>query len=97
MRLATEIVESLVEGLYSFIEDSRNSGRHDGGLESVQSKKLFSIDWENRMKFWRAVFEKSVLTIFVLLWRYILVQNWFKLVMLPSEPISLNQGGTMAD
>ena len=30
--------------------------------------KLFSIDWENSMKFWRAVFEKSALTIFVLLW-----------------------------
>ena len=31
-------------------------------------EKLFSIVWENRMKFWRAVFEKSVLTLFVLLW-----------------------------
>ena len=31
-------------------------------------EKLFFIDWENRMKFWRAVFEKSVSTISVLLW-----------------------------
>ena len=68
MRVATEIVKSLVEVLYSFIEQARNSGRHDGGLASLQRKKLFSIGWENSMKFWRAVFEKSALTIFVLLW-----------------------------
>ena len=68
MGFVTKIVMSLVEVLYSFIEESRNSGRHDGGLASVERKKLFSIDRENRVKFWRTVFEKSVLTIFVLLW-----------------------------
>ena len=36
MRFATKIVKSLVEVLYSFIEESRNSGRHDGGLASVE-------------------------------------------------------------
>ena len=38
MRLATEIVKSLVEVSYSFIEESRNSARHDGGLASVEWK-----------------------------------------------------------
>ena len=31
-------------------------------------RQSVSVDWENIMKFWGAVFEKSVLTIFVLLW-----------------------------
>ena len=69
MRLATKIVKSLVEVLYTFIEQARNSGWHDGGLASVKWKKNMLISWENSMKFWRAVFEKSLLTIFVLLWQ----------------------------
>ena len=57
MRLATEIVESLVEALYSFIEDSHNSGRHDGGLASVQSKNgsplIEKIEWNSDEPFLR--------------------------------------------
>ena len=38
MRFATKIVKSLVEVLYSLIEESRNSEGHDGGLASVEWK-----------------------------------------------------------
>ena len=68
MRLGTKIVKSLVEVLYSFIEQARNSGRHDGGLASVKWKNcapfVEKIEWNSDEPF----FEKSVLTIFVLLW-----------------------------
>ena len=50
-------------------------------------EKLFSIDWESNMKFWQAVFEKSVLTIFVLLWP-LAIQFGTKLVSTPHVAIS---------
>ena len=60
MRVATEIVKSLVEVLYSFIEQARNSGRHDGGLASVEWKNcsllVEKIAWNSDEPFLRNPF-----------------------------------------
>ena len=60
MRLATKIVKSLVEVLYLFIEESHKSGRHDGGLASVEWKKcsplIEKIEWNSDEPFWEIHF-----------------------------------------
>ena len=55
-----KIVKSLVEVLYSFIEESRNWGRHDGGLASVEWKNcsplIEKIEWNSDEPFLRNPF-----------------------------------------
>ena len=88
MRLATEIVKSLVEVLYSFIEESRNSGRYDGSLASVESKKCSPLIEKNRMKFWGAVLLETRFNNFVL-WP-LAIQFGTELVLTLHAAISAN-------
>ena len=85
MRLATEIVKPLVEVSYSFIEESRNSGRHDGGLASVEWKNssplIEEIARNSDEPFLRNPFQQY-LCCYGHLW-YILVQNWSYLFRCP--------------
>ena len=77
IRLAAEIVKSLVEVLYSFIEQARNSGRHDGGLASVEWKNcsplIENIEWNSDEPFLRNPFEQYLSYGHL---RFNLVQNW---------------------
>ena len=67
MRLATKLWSLLLKCIFiHWVTTWFRAARWGTNISGME--KLFSIDWDNIMQFWRAVFEKSILTIFVLLW-----------------------------